>query len=99
MLVICTHAIEKFNAFFKSMNSYHPSIKLEATISDKEIRPRLGVLSDCSDGVNCFLVRVLSTLAYVCLEVKGATIHVEVLACVSEVVFLCACVSVCLLTT
>ncbi len=37
IFMIWTHGIEKFNAFFESMNSHHPSIKLEATISDKQI--------------------------------------------------------------
>ncbi len=37
IFMIWTHGIEKCYAFFESMNSHHPSIKLEATISDKQI--------------------------------------------------------------
>ncbi len=37
IFMIWTHGIEKFNAFLESMNSHHPSIKLEATYSDKQI--------------------------------------------------------------
>ncbi len=37
IFMIWTYGIVKFNAFFESMNSHHPSIKLEATISDKQI--------------------------------------------------------------
>ena len=36
IFMIWTHEIEKFNAFFESMNSHHSSIKLLATISDKQ---------------------------------------------------------------
>ncbi len=37
IFVIRTRGIEKFNAFLESMNSHHPFIKLDATISDKQI--------------------------------------------------------------
>ncbi len=37
IFMILAHGIEKLNSFVESMNSHHPSIKLEETISDKHI--------------------------------------------------------------
>ncbi len=38
IFMIWTHQIEKFNAFFESMSSHYPSIKLKTTIGDKQMK-------------------------------------------------------------